>query len=335
LANANPSIRSYVEQGGAYLGICAGAYYASRRIEWETGTKLEISGERPLGFFDGVCKGSVYPGFAYESESGARAVSIEDVETGEIVRGMYHNGGGEFLDADHVQNTKVIARYMDDEGEEKVAAVQCKVRKGTAILWGAHPEYPLIKEPLLSALQKRDEPLTDEELKTSEERRWELMRKSLLLLGLHLPSPGEDPNKSYTSPLPQFLTSRVPTLPTRIYDILSPQCPSAEPNLLRDRNDTFKLRKASEAPAVLQEARSRPESEDNLQLPKDVIFYEDGTIPEDNLTPKFFIRKYYSCLTDARSSLGAPSLDMSDSWGMGELFMYGEAVTSTQTLLDQ
>ncbi|KIJ30524.1 hypothetical protein M422DRAFT_146903, partial [Sphaerobolus stellatus SS14] len=176
LANANASIRSYVERGGAFLGICAGAYYASRRIEWETGTKMEVSGDRPLGFFDGVCKGSVYPGFAYESESGARAVAVEDVQTGEIVHGMYHNGGGEFVDADKLVNTEVIARYTEGEGEGKVAAVKCKVGKGTAILWGTHPEYSLIKEPLLSALQKREDPISDEELKHSDERRSILLK---------------------------------------------------------------------------------------------------------------------------------------------------------------
>ena len=29
----------YVEGGGAYLGLCAGAYYACRRVEFELGTR--------------------------------------------------------------------------------------------------------------------------------------------------------------------------------------------------------------------------------------------------------------------------------------------------------
>jgi biotin--protein ligase len=339
LANANASIRSYVEGGGTFLGICAGAYYASRRVEWETGTKMEVTGDRPLGFFDGVCKGSVYPGFAYESESGARAVSVEDVEQGEVVHGMYHNGGGEFVGAEKLGSTEVIARYTEGEGEGKVAAVKCKVGKGLAILWGTHPEYPLMKEPLLSALKKREEPLSDEESTKSEARRWTLLRRTLILLGLHIPSPEDDANKSYTSPLPQFLTSSVPSLARRIYDMLSTHCQpvglgGAEPKILIDSNDAFRLHKAPEAASILLESRSRPENEENLQLPKDIIFYEDGGLPEPELTPKFSIKDYYVYLSDTRSRLSAPILT-GDAWGMGELFMYAEAVTSTQTMLDR
>ena len=33
----------YVEGGGAYLGLCAGAYYACRRIEFEVGTRHAIT----------------------------------------------------------------------------------------------------------------------------------------------------------------------------------------------------------------------------------------------------------------------------------------------------
>ncbi|KAK9825704.1 hypothetical protein WJX81_008129 [Elliptochloris bilobata] len=37
----NALIRGYVERGGSYLGLCAGAYYACRRVEFEIGTRLE------------------------------------------------------------------------------------------------------------------------------------------------------------------------------------------------------------------------------------------------------------------------------------------------------
>lgn len=38
----NAVIRRYVSSGGAYLGLCAGAYYACRRVEFEPGGPLEV-----------------------------------------------------------------------------------------------------------------------------------------------------------------------------------------------------------------------------------------------------------------------------------------------------
>lgn len=37
----------YVEGGGAYLGLCAGAYYACRRVEFELGTRHACTAARP------------------------------------------------------------------------------------------------------------------------------------------------------------------------------------------------------------------------------------------------------------------------------------------------
>ena len=34
----------FVEAGGAYLGLCAGAYYACARIEFELGTRYALPG---------------------------------------------------------------------------------------------------------------------------------------------------------------------------------------------------------------------------------------------------------------------------------------------------
>ena len=39
-------IRKFVEGGGAYLGLCAGAYFGCRHIEFERGTPLEVGGAR-------------------------------------------------------------------------------------------------------------------------------------------------------------------------------------------------------------------------------------------------------------------------------------------------
>ncbi|KAJ1985692.1 biotin holocarboxylase synthetase [Dimargaris cristalligena] len=73
---ANERIRRFIERGGKYLGLCAGGYYGCAAIEFEKGTPYSVCGPRELGFYPGICRGTVYPGFVYNSEGGARAVNI-------------------------------------------------------------------------------------------------------------------------------------------------------------------------------------------------------------------------------------------------------------------
>ena len=42
----NNQIKKYVAGGGSYLGICAGAYYACRNVEFDMGGRLQVYGER-------------------------------------------------------------------------------------------------------------------------------------------------------------------------------------------------------------------------------------------------------------------------------------------------
>ena len=49
-------IKDYVNAGGRYLGICAGAYLACHAIEFDKGGALEVCGQRRLGFFPGIFK---------------------------------------------------------------------------------------------------------------------------------------------------------------------------------------------------------------------------------------------------------------------------------------
>ncbi|KAI8073849.1 biotin-protein ligase [Gongronella butleri] len=146
---ANERLRRYVANGGRYLGICAGAYYASSSIEFEKNDPvMRICGARELAFFPGVSRGAIYPGFVYNSERGARAVPIllempyfkkERVD-------VYYNGGGYFVHADaQHDNVRVLARYADpgacDDEPHPAAIVHCTVGQGHAVLMGVHPEY--------------------------------------------------------------------------------------------------------------------------------------------------------------------------------------------------
>lgn len=52
--DAVDELRNYVSNGGAYIGICAGAYFASKTVEWEGG-----SYPYELALFDGTATGSL------------------------------------------------------------------------------------------------------------------------------------------------------------------------------------------------------------------------------------------------------------------------------------
>jgi hypothetical protein len=66
--HAHPQLRApadYVlDGGGAYLGLCAGAYYACASIEFDRGGPLQVAGPRELRLFAGSARGPAYEGAA-------------------------------------------------------------------------------------------------------------------------------------------------------------------------------------------------------------------------------------------------------------------------------
>lgn len=144
----NKTISQFVWNGGAYLGLCAGGYFGCGRVEFEVGNELmEVVGSRELSFFPGTCRGAAFAGFAYASESGAKApkLRIEKKTLSDIAPEefrSYYNGGGLFVDAEKYDGVEVLARYTEDLNVTggDVAVVYCKIGRGGAILTGPHPE---------------------------------------------------------------------------------------------------------------------------------------------------------------------------------------------------
>lgn len=148
-------IREYVETGGCYLGLCAGAYFACKRVEFEVGTPLEVKGDRELAFYPGVARGSLFPGFTYESEEGAVAATIQYIDRQSTWQWReckdYVNGGPAFIHGEEGSlpaNFKVLATFLDHDADldapsppaPATAALACKVGLGRAILCASHPE---------------------------------------------------------------------------------------------------------------------------------------------------------------------------------------------------
>jgi biotin--protein ligase len=141
--SGNKKIIDYVQNGGCYLGICAGAYYASATTEFAKNQPLEVVCHGPLNFFSGIARGPVYHDevFSYEKHGGAKLAKISYLCNQPIqIYSMYYHGGCHFVTAEQYANVEVIARY-EDLAEKPAAIIRCQVDKGIAILSGVHIEY--------------------------------------------------------------------------------------------------------------------------------------------------------------------------------------------------
>lgn len=132
----NQRIIEFVMQGGHYVGLCAGAYYACAKTIFAKGLEHELILPGELNFFEGNAIGPVFSAekFKYNSEQGARIVNIDfDHQTFSV----YFNGGCYFKNADQKNNVTILATYSD---LQKPAIIQCQVGQGSVILSGVHPE---------------------------------------------------------------------------------------------------------------------------------------------------------------------------------------------------
>ena len=173
----NQKIKSYVANGGAFLGICAGSYYAGAVVDFAKNTPLEVQGERELAFFPGIVKGPILAQYDYLSQKGARAAQLtwgasKGFEEGEQFT-VFYNGGGYFEEVAKFSNTSVLAYY--DEEKKFPAIIECRIGRGIVILSGVHFEY----DPIL--LDSNDEYLkTVISLISEDDRHRELLLKHLV-----------------------------------------------------------------------------------------------------------------------------------------------------------
>lgn len=215
-SRADARIRQYIEEhGGSFVGICAGAYYASSTCEFERGDRvMQVVGDRPaLQFYPGTCSGTAYPGFVYESDQGARLIDVamEGQNEGEKQWTTYYNGGGAFINAEQFkqQGVEILGRYVSDQNasnassdiqqhrlkpeyEGQAAIVFCRKGKGQAILYGTHPEFPVSVQEKPTQETGAPEALPEKAAVTLQElevKRLYQFGKQLQLLGLSVNLP--------------------------------------------------------------------------------------------------------------------------------------------------
>ncbi len=183
----NAKIKEFVKNGGAYLGLCAGAYYGAKEILFSVGTPLEVTGERELSFYQGIAEGPAIAPYSYDSNAGARLASLRWIAMENPLQKnrlfvSFFNGGCHFVNAEAIENVTPLAKYREENSkEEKTAIVEIKVGKGIAILSGVHFEY---SPDLLDQNDQYLKPIS-QALKENDEGRIKVARYLLQKLGIN------------------------------------------------------------------------------------------------------------------------------------------------------
>ncbi|KAA8898950.1 biotin-protein ligase [Sphaerosporella brunnea] len=333
----NRKISQYVRQGGAFIGFCAGGYYASKRCEFEPeNTRLAVVGSRELAFFPDTCRGAAFTGFQYGSESGARAAKLAVHKMGQT-EGFsfrtYFNGGGVFVDAEKYRDrgVEVLASYEEDldvdGGDGKAAVVYCKFGDGGAILTGPHPEF--VGAHLNKSNCGPEYAEIVDAVIADEEKRLKFLRSMLAKLGLKVSETNVPPPRLSRVHLTALHPPDVAHLVDRLQDIITTDGEGAITEIVEE-NDTFVLHQGSPNQTV-EEATADPEDDsfiDYNKVPKHLYIHSSG-LPSSESTPFFNHNVFYESLQTYRSqSRFSPSQ-------FGTFMLYGETVTSTNTLLDK
>ncbi|RDA84274.1 hypothetical protein CP532_3337 [Ophiocordyceps camponoti-leonardi (nom. inval.)] len=333
----NRRIEDYVRRGGAYLGLCAGGYYGSARCEFEVGNPpLDVVGPRELAFFPSTCRGAAFHGFQYGSERGARAARLrvntaflDDASVPESFA-SYYNGGGVFVDAAEDRNVHVLASYTDrlDVDGGSAAVVLCSVGDGNAILCGPHPEfaavnlYPQPDIPGYADLINK--------LLADDAARVRFLRACLIKLGLQVsPQSASVPPLSHLHLSSSCNGSKVTDILGAWEDILIKE--RGQDDVIRGEADTFLVRsrrRDSFSGDSLPELTIGDDGHvDFSAVPKSIIAHEHDR-PSPKSTPHFDHDVYYANL--ARFQAIEP-----DATDWGSVLLYGEVVTSTNSILEK
>jgi len=146
--DGNMIIRRYVEQGGVFLGFCAGAYYACANILYDPPWLARPKTSQPgLNFFEALARGPL-PGAGRKSDqrwySDCTTVPVTFSSPGgkTIKAGIAYGNGPLMIPfnkaATGQDELMVMARYEEEPGKP-VAVAAIKTGKGLAIFSGVLP----------------------------------------------------------------------------------------------------------------------------------------------------------------------------------------------------
>lgn len=283
-------------------------------LQSETGIKAYLENGGPLLAFSVGARGprNLLSSLSDLTVSADQLIRINDKSTGDYIsmQLQQENGtnpvdvetDGERVDGVPCNSSQPAFLELENKKSVKVMGrftdgTVAGIKHGNAVLWA--PDF-------------------GRDLPPHTETRLKILRNSLRECGLHVPSD----ISAQKTPLPQILVGKPPVV-GRILKELSAESSTKETFIFKDENDTFHLHPSESCASLL--ADDTPTSQ-----PKHIIVYADGSFPTKTQTSMFDIEMYFEELAKARGE-GSTS----ETWGIGEALLYGEAVTSTQTMLDK
>jgi len=226
-----------------------------------------------------------------------------------------------------------VIRGRWEEPDGPIAGIQVPVGSGRAAFWGISPCFDGTEDT---------------------ENVIALLRYALSSLGLSVPPPETTAtaNPLFSIPryaLPQFLLHPRGKrhISETILQRLGPsngggESPEPVPVVvvIKDRVDTFHFHKVASvehgARLVAEAKAPKASASDDAAPPRLVVVLPPDVLPTGELTPRFDADKYFAVLAEVRGrGPGDQMMSGAESWGVGEALFYGEAVTSTQTMLER
>lgn len=139
-AQGNALIRRYVEQGGIYYGICAGAYYACEHTIFEKDIpELRVIEAYGLDLIRGNAIGTLYKELNLKPFNNTiYSSAVVDIvwRDGKRYRALYH--GGPYFDVPEMQDVEILAYY--DAPVQRPAIIKRNMGQGKVIISGVHYE---------------------------------------------------------------------------------------------------------------------------------------------------------------------------------------------------
>jgi glutamine amidotransferase-like uncharacterized protein len=128
------NIRDFIRNGGGYIGICGGAYFASQRVIWQ-GAELPMT---PLGLFSGTAQGPIDAIAPYPNCTMCRVIIVDQLhpitQSSQDSEWILYCYGPAFIPSLPVD---ILARY---ETENQPAMLAFDYDMGRVFLIGLHPE---------------------------------------------------------------------------------------------------------------------------------------------------------------------------------------------------
>ncbi len=136
------AIKAFVKQGGFFLSICGGSYFASKRTVYQLTTQETLAKERSLSLFEGTARGPLIPSNTDDISFHHGAVRVKWRKTDTTVPVLI-SGGGAFVPDGTDPNYEILVSYHDRLIPKGLSAAVVKsyVGQGRAILSSLHLGY--------------------------------------------------------------------------------------------------------------------------------------------------------------------------------------------------